>query len=210
MTARQAWVRGLVLGGATGWFVLVPMLASAADDTTTKAPAAGKPAASKAAPGRPVTRGAAGADTPSTTIYQARLPDGTLELSDRPPAAGASGVARHSYTLPQDADARERAQAERDYWRRQAEAFEKRRVERERDERQTTPAGRTTVVVAEPYPRRYASNIWGWPQYEGVVATPLPGVVGGVPVAPVYGTSPGAVQGRSTGGFIGSGFATAR
>jgi hypothetical protein len=83
-------------------------------------------------------------------------------------------------------------------------------VERERDERRAARVAPTTIVVADPYPRRYASNIWGWPQYEGGFATPLPGIVGGVPVSPVYSSSPGAVQGRDAGGFIGSGFSTAR
>jgi hypothetical protein len=210
MTVTATCRKVLVLGGAAGWFTLLPMGAAAAADAAAPSVSPAKPPASKAAPARSSARGTSDPGTPSTTIYQSRLPDGTLELSDQPPPAGASGVAQHRYTLPPDAVARERAQAERDYWRQQAEAFEKRRVERERDERRAARVAPTTIVVADPYPRRYASNIWGWPQYEGGFATPLPGIVGGVPVSPVYSSSPGAVQGRDAGGFIGSGFSSAR
>lgn len=70
---------------------------------------------------------------PSTTIYEARWPDGTLELSDRPPAAGAVSVRSRTYALPPDPAARRRAEIERLYWQAQAEAFAQRR--RERDDR---------------------------------------------------------------------------
>ena len=162
--------------------------------------------------------------TPSTTIFQSRLPDGSLELSDRPPPAGATPLGQRTYALPPQSASSQRAQAERDYWRRQAEAFERRQAERdrlaaaeaERRERARPPQ----VVVADG---RY--GVWGW----GPAVPPRPPVVRPLPVdnglgpqpAPLpgpygsnggsaYTSSPGAVQGRPTGGFIGSGFATGR
>ena len=140
---------------------------------------------------------------PATTIWQARLPDGTLELTDRPPAAGASAVQSRSYALPEDDEARRRAQAERAYWRKQAEGFEARRSERERIREQPV-APVTTVIVQAEVERPAVYHGYGW----------VPPVVGGglrpvVPVAPFYATTPGAVQGRD-GGFLGSGFGTRR
>jgi len=141
---------------------------------------------------------------PSTTIWQARLPDGTLELTDRPPAPGASAVQSRSYALPSDDQARQRAEAERAYWRKQAEAFEARRSERERArERPVAPA--TTVIMQADSDRPRVYHGYGWLP---------PDVIGGsrpmVPVVlPAYGSPPGAVQGRD-GGFIGSGFSTRR
>lgn len=73
-------------------------------------------------------------DTPSTTVYVARLPDGTLELSDRPPPAGAATVVSRSYALPPDDAARRRAEVERLHWLAQAEAFAQRRRELARHE----------------------------------------------------------------------------
>ena len=146
---------------------------------------------------------------PALTIYQARLPDGTLELSDRPPA-GAVSVERRSYGLaPQDASTQRRAQAEREYWRGQADAFAKRQRERERDaDRAAREAAPTTTLVVAGWPRRaVVGPLHGWPPPDvAYPAVPL----AGHGVSGAYTSSPGAVQGRSTGGFIGSGFATAR
>ena len=147
--------------------------------------------------------------TPSTTIYQARLADGTFELSDRPPGAGASDIARRSYTLPPAAPSSERAAAEREYWRGQAEAFERRRLEREQSVARERDARRAPTVVIAQVPQRAVYHGYGW----------LPDDFGGGPAggafvggfgSPIYGSGPGVVQGRSTGGFIGSGFATSR
>lgn len=150
---------------------------------------------------------------PSVTIYQARLPDGTLELSDRPPGGGIA-TERRSYGLaPQDAASRQRADAERERWRKEAEAFERRRQERDRDvERARVDRTAPTVVIAEASRSAvYHGHGFLPPDVIGVVppgARPF-GSNAGFGVASVYGSSPGAAQGRS-GGFIGSGFATAR
>jgi hypothetical protein len=153
---------------------------------------------------------------PAVTIYQARLADGTLELSDRPPAGASGAVERRSYGLaPQDAAMRRRAEAEREYWRKQADAFVERRQAREREreaERARRERPSPTVVFAD-LPRRAASHDGYGYDYGG---PPRPEVA--YPAAPfaAYGASgthaslpPGAVQGRG-GGFIGSGFATSR
>jgi hypothetical protein len=145
--------------------------------------------------------------TPSVTIYQARLPDGTLELSDRPPTGAAGAVERRSYGLaPQDPAARKRAEAEREYWRSQADAFVKRQQERDREaERVRRERPSPPIVVAE-VPRRAVYHGYGWLPFEFGGAVAGPSTVG---VSGTYTSSPGAVQGRSS-GFIGSGFATAR
>jgi len=144
---------------------------------------------------------------PSTIIWQARLPDGTLELTDRPPGPGSSAVQSRNYALPGDDQARQRAEAERAYWRKQAEAFEARRTERDRARER--PVAPVTTVIVQTDPGRSAV-------YQGYGWLP-PGGFGGVRpvapvapvVAPVYGSSPGAVRGRD-GGFIGSGFGSGR
>jgi hypothetical protein len=145
--------------------------------------------------------------TPATTIYEARLSDGTLELSDRPPSTAASAVERHSYVLPQDSAARQRAESERDYWRRQAEGFERRQRDRDRElERERAVRTPRTIIVQADLGRRAAYHGYGWvpPDVNGGFVT-LPGVPVGA-VQPGYSSSPGAVQGRSQSGFIGSGF----
>jgi hypothetical protein len=148
--------------------------------------------------------------TPATTIYQATLQDGTLELSDRPPSGGASGIERHSYVLPQDSAARQRAEAEREYWRLQAEAFERRRAARDRvlaQGERTRPA--PPVVIVQSDWRRSVYHGYGWvpPDLYGLPGGPGAVVVGGI--SPIYTSSPGAVQGRDA-GFIGSGFGMRR
>jgi len=68
-----------------------------------------------------------------TTIYRNQLKDGTVEFSDRPATAGAGAthVGHSTYLVPDAADALRRAEAEREYWRKQAEAFEARTQQRE-------------------------------------------------------------------------------
>ncbi len=72
-------------------------------------------------------------DGAMTTIYRNTLKDGTVEFSDRPAAAGdgAANVGHSTYLVPDAADALRRAEAEREYWRKQAEAFETRNQQRE-------------------------------------------------------------------------------
>lgn len=162
--------------------------------------------------------------SPATTIFQSRLPDGSLELSDRPAAGGATPLGQRTYALPPQTASVQRAQAERDYWRRQAEAFERRQLERDRLEaaeaERRERARPQQVVVADG---RF--GVWGWgpavivprppivrPPVDnglGPQPAPLPGPYGSNGGS-AYTSSPGAVQGRPTGGFIGSGFATGR
>lgn len=162
---------------------------------------------------------------PATTIFQSRLPDGSLELSDRPASAGATPLGQRTYVLPPQSAAAQRAQAERDYWRRQSEAFDRRQQERDRlaaaEAERRARAQPPQVVVAEG---RY--GVWGWGPvgpHRPPVVMPRPPVDNGLGPQPAplpgpygsnggsaYTSSPGAVQGRPTGGFIGSGFATGR
>jgi hypothetical protein len=168
---------------------------------------------------------------PATTIWQSRRPDGTLELSDRPPPAGAAQVGQRSYTLPKEGAARQRADAEREYWRRQAEGFNRRQQDRDRIERaesERRARAQPQVVFADAgRPIWYgAPTVQPWPPHGGLPVPPgvgppgvgpypqpeprpLPGPIQGSG-ASAYTSSPGAVQGRATGGFIGSGFATGR
>jgi len=168
---------------------------------------------------------------PATTIWQSRRPDGTLELSDRPPPAGAAQVGQRSYTLPKEGAARQRADAEREYWRRQAEGFNRRQQDRDRIEQaesERRARAQPQVVFADAgRPVWYgAPTVQPWPPHGGLPVPPgfvppgvgpypqpeprpLPGPIQGSG-ASSYSSSPGAVQGRATGGFIGSGFATGR
>jgi hypothetical protein len=145
--------------------------------------------------------------TPAVTIYQARLPDGTLELSDHPPTGAAGAVERRSYGLaPQDPATRKRAEAEREYWRGQADAFVKRQQERDREAERARRDRPTPPIVVAEVPRRAIYHGYGWLPHEFGGAVAGPSTLG---ISGTYTSSPGAVQGRSS-GFIGSGFATAR
>ena len=145
---------------------------------------------------------------PATVIWRARLADGTLELSDRRPAGDATEVGRLSYPLPPVDVARRRAEAERAHWRRQAEAFERRRLVRERrdaiERRDRRP---DTVVVVGDVPRHVVHRPPEPVPVEAYGVTVLPAPAG---PGPRTAATPGAAGGRSAGGFIGSGFATSR
>ncbi len=132
---------------------------------------------------------------PATRIYRSVLADGRVVIGDRPVAA-AKTVESWSYELPPADVAQSRADQQRQHWRREAEAFEQRQREREAERRRADEA-RQVVVLTDPY-RLHAPVLIG-------AAQPL------VPpflVSPSYGSSPGAVRGRSF-GFIGSGFSRA-
>ncbi|HYF58070.1 MAG TPA: hypothetical protein VEA81_03850 [Burkholderiaceae bacterium] len=177
--------------------------------------------------------------TPSTTIWQSRLPDGTIEFSDQPPGPGEQGLGSRSYALPDAAAAQRRGQAERESLRRQAEGFERRREAREREaereaERELArarlqPSYAVGVWVPAPPVRPRVGFGPGYGVLDPSFGGPAPSYGFGVPpgfgvspgvgvpvfgaptggVASPYASSPGAAQGRS-GGFIGSGFATGR
>lgn len=165
---------------------------------------------------------------PATTVFHSRLPDGSLELSDRPPARGATPLGQRAYVLPSESVSARRAQAEREYWSRQNEAFERRQRDRARlaaaeEERRESARQAPVVVIDGRQSGWYApSRLPNHPRPPVPVPLPAPVDYGlGPQPAPLpgpygsnggsaYVSSPGAVQGRPTGGFIGSGFATGR
>ena len=130
-------------------------------------------------------------------IFRSTMPDGTVVLSDKP-AAGAKAVASDTYVLTAPRGA---AEAERDYWRSQAEAFNRR--QQQRDVVQFPRRG----MISSHRDELAMSEDAGQPVYYGGYSSrPL------VPLHRVprdYTSSPGAVRGRD-GGFIGSGFSTSR
>jgi hypothetical protein len=65
----------------------------------------------------------------SVKIYRSTMPDGSVMLSDKP-SAGAKAVVSDTYVLKAPSGA---ADAERDYWRRQSEAFNLRQQQRDLD-----------------------------------------------------------------------------
>ena len=65
----------------------------------------------------------------SVKIYRSTMPDGSVMLSDKP-SAGAKAVVSNTYLLKAPSGA---ADAERDYWRRQSEAFNLRQQQRDLD-----------------------------------------------------------------------------
>jgi hypothetical protein len=128
-------------------------------------------------------------------IYRSTMPDGSVVLSDKP-ASGARTVATDTIVLAAAAGS---AAAERDYWRQQAEAFNRRQemrdAERDRARMESVPPMSMHHDMGPTYATGY-----------GYVTRPI------VPLRHVprtYTSSPGAVRGRDS-GFIGSGFSTAR
>jgi hypothetical protein len=222
MSGRQTGAR--LAAAITAWAMSVSGGAVAASPPATTPSAAAIVGGGRALSADELTRaGRAIEAVPSTTIWQSRLPDGTLELSDRPPPAGASRVSQRSYTLPAQGVASKRADAEREYWSRQAERFNRRRQDRDRLDQ--AEAERRALIPPQGMYAEAGRPIWygsptvrPWPPHgvrplppHGgvVVPQPLPGPFQSDGSSP-YTSSPGAVQGRPTGGFIGSGFATGR
>jgi hypothetical protein len=139
--------------------------------------------------------------TPATAaetvkIFRSTMPDGTVVLSDKP-APGAKSVASDTFVLSAPAGA---AEAERDYWRSQSEAFNRRQQLRDADERPTYRHSRhhrhDLAMYEEQQPAYYGHH----------VSKPI---VSLHRVPRHYTSSPGAVRGRDS-GFIGSGFSTSR
>jgi hypothetical protein len=154
---------------------------------------------------------------PATTIYSSVAADGTLVVSDQRPS---SGTQLESYRYPVPQDDRARAAKEREYWAKQAAAFNKRQQERSRELDEARQAGAAVVSTSDVPPTAAGGSDvyhgYGWlpPGFIGPVV-PFVNVAGravppglerpGLPVP--YGSLPSGVQGRAGGGsFIGSGF----
>jgi len=113
MVASIAVVAGS-LWSIPGWAATSALTASGLSAPVVRPPAAGPPS-----------------DGSVVTVYRTTLQDGRVEFSDRPPAAGAASIDQSTYLVPDAADALKRAQVERDYWRKQAEDFDRRNRLRE-------------------------------------------------------------------------------
>lgn len=131
------------------------------------------------------------------TVFESRMADGSVVLGDKP-VAGAKSVNIRKYD-PVPAQSRGVAQAEREYWRQQSEAFQRRQREGERPRGRGWGAAEADLGPADAWHA-------GGHVYYGPAAAPL---VSLDRVNPHYTSSPGAVRGRDA-GFIGSGFSTAR
>ncbi len=142
------------------------------------------------------------------TVFESRMPDGRVVLGDSP-VTGARSVKLHKYDVPTTQSSRSVAEAEREYWRQQAEGFERRQ--------RAEDAARMRAWPRAGHPSHDPEQLAGLddPQWAG--AQPV-AVIGGHPGRPLvppqwvprtYTSSPGAVNGRGA-GFIGSGFSTAR
>jgi hypothetical protein len=139
------------------------------------------------------------------TIWSVRRRDGSLVLRDTPPPAG---VAAHSYVYRagRPDDAQRRVERERDYWRRQGEAFEQRRMSRlelEARVRQAELQARRVAHDGRRWVEAGEAGWWGWPVVVGARPSHP------VRVESVYATSPGAVQGRGA-PFVNAGFGAAQ
>jgi hypothetical protein len=117
-------------------------------------------------PVRAAPAGVGGGDPAVTTIYRNTLPDGTVEFSDRPAAAGtgAANVGHSTYVVPDAADAIKRADAEREYWRQQAEGFDKRTEQREA-QAAAAAARRAQAVTPPARVSPYDSDLFPGPVY---------------------------------------------
>ena len=98
---------------------------------------------------RPPTAGPP-ANSSAITVYRTTLQDGSVEFSDRPSAADATSVGQSTYVVPDAADALKRAQAERDYWRKQAEDFDRRNRQRDAQLIAAAAAARRVQPVNPP------------------------------------------------------------
>jgi hypothetical protein len=131
-------------------------------------------------------------------IYRSTMPDGSVVLSDKP-SQGARSVATHNYVLTAP---RGNVEAEREYWRRQSDAFNLRHQQREGQARarRMSPGAAVDPLGGEDgwFP---LSAYTGHRSHDPLV--PMHAVPGR------YASSPGAIRGRSS-GFIGSGFSTSR
>lgn len=175
---------------------MVPVAAPASAPATAPASApAGVPS------GSPVVQGAIVADAGNTVIYRSVLPDGRVVFSDKADPR-AKSVESASYAIPTAPTASAaRAMQERDYWRRQAEAFDQRQRERDRQ----LDADRAAANAAPDYQEAYAPVIY---RYRGPVpaapyATQSIGPGGGLPA------QPGAIR-YGTASMPAGGFAASR
>lgn len=114
------------------------------------AASSGLPSSGQPAPAvRPPTAGPP-ANSSAITVYRTTLQDGSVEFSDRPSAADATSVGQSTYVVPDAADALKRAQAERDYWRKQAEDFDRRNRQRDAQLIAAAAAARRVQPVNPP------------------------------------------------------------
>ncbi len=131
-------------------------------------------------------------------IYRSVMPDGSVVLGDKP-SAGARSVATDTIVLTAPRGA---AEAERDYWRRQSDGFNQRQQRRDAADvprrRAAAVAGDDVALYEDEY--RPLASLYGHDAGRPLVPPRF--------VPKVYASSPGAVNGRSS-GFIGSGFSTA-
>jgi hypothetical protein len=123
---------------------------------------------------------AAPGDAGATVIYRSLMPDGRLVLSDRP-SPGASKVETTAYAAPHSSTpSAMRAVQEREYWRKQAEAFAERQRAREldADARRERMADRAAMARAYEvlgsygYPAYFRSYLGVGPGLTGFIPTP--------------------------------------
>jgi len=146
-----------------------------------------------------------GLDAPSARIYRSVSKDGTVVFGDQP-QAGAASMQVRTYASSTAPVALERADREREYWRKRAEGFAQRQRERDREleetrrlnmlsaQRNAYASAQTPVYLRSPY--------WVRGAYR---QPPVPHSA----VAPAYPPMPGISSGVPS-NFIGSGFSTAR
>jgi len=139
---------------------------------------------------------ATGASAATLTVYESRMPDGSVVVGDKA-APGAKSVRTHRYDYtPAD---RGQVAAEREYWRQESLAFAQRHQAREYASQRRGGYPPAAMAPDQGYPGWYGGY------YHGAGRPLVPQSL----VQPNYTTSPGAVNGRGP-GFIGSGFSTAR
>ena len=145
----------------------------------------------------------------SMTVFESHMADGRVVLGDAP-VAGAKSVKMRKYEVPSGQASRSAAAAEREYWRQQADGFERRQRAEDAARMRSSSTSRRSAdhpeQLAELDGQWFAPGGYGPNTVYGAAGRPL------VPlraVPPVYTTSPGAVRGRDS-GFIGSGFSTSR
>lgn len=143
--------------------------------------------------------------TPATTIYWSVGPDGSVTLSDRP-AQGTGRQDLKSYGGPSYAESLARAERERDYWRRQSDAFDARQRQRDHE------LALARMARVQAFERERQAN-GPWVPYVGVVRgggfypwqRPVPTIAA---PAPSFQQPQSFAPGQGPAPFLSSGFAS--
>ncbi len=183
----------------------------------------GATTAEKKSAGVPKARAESPESVANHTIFWGVDKNGAVTLTDRPnqlltkesgqraaqglaqnPSIGSGQSGSATFAPANDAVALARAQREREYWREQADKFQARQRDRERDLEETRRMRLLDAQVRDPV--YYSSRIYA--RSADYIAQRNAPYVPGFRTQAVYTSSPGAASAGGPAAFIGSGFST--